>query len=300
MEICKVLSGFSPICPSEFELSSEAIASGKLPEPSLFFTWYCEKAREVEKYTGSVEFSLKLLDLALENLPSNSKIAKRFILATRNSLLRYNSHINSLASKLEQENISTEEKAAVLETLRTIDLKTFESGASKKLHTADGEFSSNNFNIETHDNSSFEAFNSEDWATELEILNRILENKFEEAFLLAQQGIFFPNALKEKFSSNPIDWLVMYCRNVGIECEKYLRSVKEDVSINVVSPDQCEDFWSEVVNSYLGSDERPFAQEQTICLISAKCKMAEATLKSQPKRNVNKLGDAEEEDEVYF
>lgn len=294
MEICKVLSGFNSICPSDFELSSEAISSGKLPDPSLFFTWYCERAREIEKYTGSVEFSLKLLELALENLPSNSKIAKRFILATRHSLSRYNSYINSLASKLEQDTIPTEEKAKILETLRTIDLRTFETGGSKKSQPAANEpTSSDIFKSVASVNETWESFNSEDWVTELGILDHILVSKYEEALLLAQRSIFFPSALKEESSSSPIDWLINYCNNLALECDKYLESVKEDDSINIVSPCQCEDFWSDVVNSYLGSDERPFAKEQTVCLLVTKCKMADVILKTQIKRKL-------EDEETYF
>ena len=302
MEICKVLSGFGPICPSEFELSSEAISSGKLPEPALFFTWYCEKAREIEKYTGSVEFSLKLLDLALENLPSNSKIAKRFILATRQSLHRYNAYINSLASKLEQEGISTEEKTKILETIRTIDLKTFETGGSKKSQTSREAFASEVLRSGPSLDESCDAFNSEDWTTELEILNHILENRFDEAFLLAQQSVFFPSALQEKFSNNPVDWLILYCKNITIECDNYIRSVKEDDSVAIISPKQCEDVWTDIVNSYLGADERPFAKEQTVCLILTKCKMAETILKLQTKRNlsVSVNTNSYEDEESYF
>lgn len=298
MEICKILSGFDSISPSEFELNSEAISSGKLPDPSLFFTWYCEKAREIEKYTGSVEFSLKLLELALESLHSNSKIAKRFILATRHSLLRYNFYINSLASKLEQESVPTDEKTKILETLRTIDLRTFETGGGKKSQPINEPepTSSDDFRNEASVNKVGKSFNSEDWITELGILDLILVNKFEEAFLLAQQNIFFPSVLKEEFSSSPINWLFIYCNDVAAECDNYLEYVKEDASINIVSPYQCEDFWSDVVNSYLGSDEWPYAQEQTVCLIATKCKMAQTILKPHINRSVNRIGD----EETYF
>ena len=203
-----------------------------------------------------------------------------------------------MASKLENEGVSTEEKAKILETIRTIDLKTFETSGSKKSQPSNEISSYVTLKSDIDVNDSCEAFNSEDWATELGILNHILENRFDEAFLLAQQSIFFPNALKEKYSTNPVDWLVMYCKNIAIECDNYVQSVKEeDDSVSIISPDQCEDIWTDIVNSYLGTDERPFAKEQTVCLVLTKCKMAEAILKSQTKRNVNNNFDDEE---TYF
>lgn len=298
MEICRILSEFNPISPSEFELSNEAISLGKLPEPSLFFTWYCEKAREVEKYSGSVEFSIRLLDFALNNLSPISKIAKRFILATRHSLLRYNSYINSLAAKLDQDVVPTEEKIVILDTLRTIDLKTFETGGSyNKLSTSCKASNFEAINTENCFNDSDEDFNSEDWDAELEILNLTLQNKFSEAYLLAQQSIFFPNALKENFSCNPENWLLIYCKNMASACDNYLRTVNENDSFNnILSSSQCNDFWTEVVNSYLDNSESTYAKEQIVSLISTKCKMAENILKIQAKSCLNNHDD----EQAYF
>lgn len=291
MDICKVLAGFNPISPTDLDLSSNAINSGSLPEPSLFFTWYCEKAREIEKYTGSVEFSLKLLDLALEHISSNSRIAKRFILATRHSLIRYNAHINSLASKLDDENIPSEERASIFQTLRTIDLKTFEMSGRKL------QMPSNQPDIELsedHD-EEIEIYQSSDWSTEMGILDLILQGRFDEAFSYAQQIIFFPTALKERYSSNPIEWLSIYCKTVAQECEKYFESMNDD-SVQIIPPEQCNDLWSEIVNAYLGSDSSfPYKEEQSMCLLFTKSKMAQSVLKTR--KNGSEIHD---DDESYF
>ena len=287
MDICKVLSGFNPVSPSDFNLSNEAISSEKLPNPALFFTWYCEKAREIEKYTGSVEFSLKLLELALENLPNNSRIAKRFILATRHSLLRYQAHVNYLAPKLEQENISSEEKSSILQTLRTIDLKTFEIGGKKPTTIQE-----NAVEIMIRSDDDEEQFNiEEDWNNELEILDLILQDKINEAFGHAQKTIFFPSALLDKYSPNPIGWLEIYCKTLTRECNFYFETVEID-SIMPLSPEMCEDSWTEATNTFLGTASQ--AEEQIMCLILTKCQMAQKFLQSQ--KNMDKFRN----DETYF
>lgn len=296
MDICKVLTGFNPISPSEFDLSEKALSSGSLPDPSLFFTWYCEKAREIEKYTGSVEFSLELLDLALGNLPSNARIAKRFILATRHSLLRYNAHINSLATKLEDETLSAEGKASILQSLRTIDLKTFEMSSKKSTTDSKDETSTKQFNDETK-KEEYENYQNEDWSAEIEILDLILQSRFDEAFDQAQQSVFFPAALIDKYSSNPMEWLEIYCRTLHQECEKYFESIDNYDSIQIIPPSQCNDPWSEIVNAYLGSDiQTSYTEEQKMYVILTKSKMAQSLLK-MPKTNADKF---EDENESYF
>lgn len=290
MDICKVLAGFNPISPSESDLSERAISSGNLPDPSLFFTWYCEKAREIEKYTGSVEFSLKLLDLALANLPSNARIAKRFILATRHSLLRYNAHINSLASKLEDEDLPAEEKASILQSLRTIDLKSFEMSGRRPSASND---ESSNKSLEQEDDE-IEDYQPGDWTSEIEILDLILQSRFDEAFSLAQQSVFFPAALKDSY---PLEWLEIYCNTLCQECEKYFESLNNADSVQIISPSQCNDAWSEIVNSYLGSDiQTSYKEEQTMCLILTKSKMARSMLRTR-KISANKF---EDENASYF
>lgn len=291
MDICKVLSGFNPISPSDFDLTNEAISSEKLPNPTLFFTWYCEKAREIEKYTGSVDFSLKLLELALENLPSNSRIAKRFILATRHSLLRYEAHVNSLATKLEQENISAEEKASILQTLRTIDLKTFEMGNKKPSAVQETVIAESL--IESDDDFDVKTRSGSDWSDELEILDLILQNRISEAFEHAQKSIFFPAAILDKHSSNPIEWLESYCKTLSQECNFYFESIKND-SLMPLSPEMCKDPWTEAMNDYLGTGMTSLAEEQNICLILTKSEMAQTALKAQ--NNMEKFRD----DEAYF
>lgn len=288
MDICKVLSGFNPVSPSDFNLSNEAICSEKLPNPALFFTWYCEKAREIEKYTGSVEFSLKLLELALENLPNNSRIAKRFILATRHSLLRYQAHVNYLASKLEQENISSEEKSSILQTLRTIDLKTFEMESKKP--AAIQEIAAKI--IIQSDDDDEEPFNiEEDWNNNLELLDLILQDKINEAFGHAQKSIFFPSALLDKYSANPIVWLEIYCKTLTQECNFYFETIDKN-TIMPLSPEMCEDSWTEATDAFLGTAFQ--AEEQIMCLILTKCQMAQKILKSQ--KNMDKFRN----DETYF
>lgn len=288
MDICKVLSGFNPVSPSDFNLSNEAISSEQLPNPALFFTWYCEKAREIEKYTGSVEFSLKLLELALENLPSNSRIAKRFILATRHSLLRYQAHVNSLAAKLEQENISSEEKASILQTLRTIDLKTFELGSKKPAIIQESIAETI---IESDDEDEEEKKIEGDWDNELEILDLILQDKITDAFRHAQKSIFFPNALLEKYSPNPIGWLEIYCNTLVQECNFYFETVEQE-TIMPLSPEMCEDSWTMATNAYLGTV--PHEEEQVMCLILTKCQMAQKILQSQ--KNIDQFKN----DDSYF
>jgi hypothetical protein len=285
MDICKVLSGFNPVSPSDFNLSNEAINSEKFPNPALFFTWYCEKAREIEKYTGSVEFSLKLLELALENLPSNSRIAKRFILATRHSLLRYQAHINSLAAKLEEEKISSEEKASILQTLRTIDLKTFELGSKKSAVVQESVIES------ISDSEGEEQIDIErDWNNELEILDLILQDKISDAFGHAQKSIFFPSALLDNYSPNPTGWLKIYCKTLAKECYMYFETVKKD-PIMPLSPEMCEDSWTVTTNAYLGTSHE---EEQIMSLILTKCQMALKILQTQ--KNMDKFCN----DESYF
>lgn len=294
MDICKVLANFNPISPSEFDLSENSINSGNLPDPSLFFTWYCEKAREIEKYTGSVEFSLKLLDSALRCLPSNSRIAKRFIMATKHSLLRYNAHINLLASKLEQDNVPAEEKASILQTLRTIDLKTFEMSGRKPAASPVNE-SANTLTEVNHE--EFKNYHVVDWSTELEILDLILQSRFNEAFNLAQQGVFFPAALQDKYSSNPNRWLEIYCKTISQECEKYFESVN-DPAIQIIPPTECNDSWSEIVDAYLESEHQPsYREEQKMCLILTKSKMALSILSAS--KGVDKVEEGDD-DESYF
>lgn len=289
MDICKVLGGFNPISPSDFNLSNESINSEKLPSPALFFTWYCEKAREIEKYTGSVEFSLKLLELALANLPSNSRIAKRFILATRHSLLRYQAHVNLLATKLEQENISAEEKASLLQTLRTIDLKTFEMGSKKPVVSQE---TVDELSVEPDDEED-QFIIGEDWSNELEILDLILQDKITEAFGHAQKSIFFPAALIDKYSHNPVGWLEIYCKTLVKECNLYFESVGKD-TITPLSPEMCKDTWSEATNAYLGTEMAAKAEEQIMCLLLTKSSMAQIILKSQ--KHIGTFRD----DETYF
>ena len=296
MDICKVLAGFNPISLSDFDLSERAISSGTLPDPSLFFTWYCEKARDIEKFTGSVEFGLNLLDLALGSLSSNSRIAKRFILATRHSLLRYNAHINSLASKLEQENLSAAEKVEILQTLRTIDLKTFEMSASKP-QASTGPTDNLINEHEQSDENVMEIFETANWDFELEIFNLILEGHFDEAFNHAQHSVFFPSALIE---TNPIEWLQIYSKTIGQECEKYFESIK-GTSVQILSPEQCEDSWTEIVNAYLGSGsddltKSSYMEEQTMCLLLTKSQMAQSILQS----HLCAVELLEGEDATYF
>lgn len=290
VDICEILSAFNPVSPSNFDYSNEAISSGKLPDPALFFTWYCEKAREIEKYTGSVEFSLKLLELALENLPSNARIAKRFILATRHSLSRYQTHINCLAARLEQENISAEEKTSILETLRTIDLKTFETGNKKPAASVTETTTENSSTFDdSDDNDEGQNCNLEDWNHELEIIDLILQIRLKEAFEQAQKSIFFPSVLLDKYSSNPTGWLELYCNTLVQECNSYFESVRNNI-IMPLTPEMCKDAWTEATNAYLGTQITPHAEEQIMYLILTKCQMAETVLKAQ--KNMD--------EEVYF
>lgn len=288
-DICKILSQFNPISLSSNSLTNEAITSGNLPNPALFFTWYCEKAREIEKHTGSVELSLQLLDLALENIKSNSRIAKRFILATKNSLIKYQIHINSLASKLDQENVPLEEKASILQTLRRIDLREFEKSARAPAVTIKnddknipGFYSENSVSLEQISCD----FSSSDWSIETEIIDLIIENHFNQAFSQAQQSLFFPTALLEKYSSDPLEWLEQYCKALINECEIYLNNLKDD-SIQLISAELCKDHWSFAINDHLKASA---TEEQTMCLILEKSKLALSTLKLSYKP-INKVED---------
>ena len=288
-DICNILSQFNPISLSSNSLTNEAITSGNLPDPALFFTWYCEKAREIEKHTGSVELSLQLLDLALENIKSNSRIAKRFILATKNSLIKYQIHINSLASKLNQENVPLEEKASILQTLRRIDLREFEKSARAAAVIIKNE-DKNIPETNSEDSVSFEQisddFSPTDWSIETEIIDLIIENRYNEAFSQAQQSLFFPTALLEKYSSDPLEWLEQYCKALLNECEVYLNNLKDD-SIQLISAELCKDHWSFAINDHLKVSA---TKEQTICRILEKSKIALSTLKLSYKP-INKVDD---------
>lgn len=291
MDICKVLTEFDSISPSDFSVSLEALNSGRLPDPALFFTWYCEKAREIEKYTGSVEFSFKLLDLALQRIPHQARIAKRFIMATRQSLMRYSAHLTSLAAKLDAEDVTGEEKAEILETLKTIDLKTFEAGSGRRNNVPD-------IITDNPDEGPVEhvtEFNSSQWDTELQILDFILQDRIQEAFNSAQQGIFFPSALHAKASADPVFWLEKYCQALVSEIEGHLLGTEERRII--FGPEICGDAWSGVVQDFLDKDALPFAEEQHLGLFLSKAKMAIGILSASARKRV-KIGC--NDDDSYF
>lgn len=285
MDICRVLTEFDPISPSEFSVSLEALNSGRLPDPALFFTWYCEKAREMEKYSGSVELSLKILDLALQRLPNQARIAKRFIMATRQSLLRYSAHLNALAAKLDEKELSSEDKAAILQTLKTIDLKTFEAGKRNSAAITDSTPSSPILIDNTSPPQQSE-FNSSAWVTELQILDFILQDRINDALNFAQQGIFFPSVLAEKASANPVVWLQNYCHTLVSEIQDHLSALDNRDSRMIFGPEVCGDKWSAVVQDFLDSDTAPFAEEQQLGLILGKAKMAIGILSARNRANI--------------
>lgn len=308
-DICEQLGHFSPV--SSFVASEDSqLLPVDLPDPALFFTWYCEKAREIEKNTGSVELSLQLLDLALANV-SGSRIARRFITATKGSLLRFRTHLLSLAAKLERPDVSGEDKAAILATLKTIDLREFEkrtrSGGeaqqTSRVVGARGEQSDQataegpkRFGPDASTESDASAIPSADWTLELSVLDLILQEKFDEAFSVARQTVFFPTALLELHSKDPLEWLQGYCTALVDQC-----SIRADDEAQV--PEElCDDPWTATVNEQLGIS-RQHTDEQTLQLVLAKARMATTLLHhvamNRPASSTDVSVDCDEAD-MYF
>jgi hypothetical protein len=282
MDLCVVLSHFSPVTPSNLSYSNDSIAVGNLPDPNLFFTWYCEKAREVEKYSGSIEFGIKLLDLALNNLSPSSRIAKRFILATRNSLTKYNLYINNLAKKIENDTISHQERSDILQALRSADLKSFETmGVPKSC-----------INDEPSElvDDSLDPIKSPDFSTDMSLLDLIIQEKFRDAFSQARHIVFFPSAILENNQLDHFVWLKSYCNALIKECTVYFDSLNSPHITGYVTPEMCGDRLSQAIFEF--SQDENQTEEQAMSLLLAKSKMAVSVLDSRKKAKI--------EDDIFF
>jgi hypothetical protein len=210
----------SPACLNAMELveglslaaQTEAESNSlPLPEPALFFTWYCEKAREIERQTGSVDQSLQFLDAALKRV-SGARLAKRFMNATRSSLLRYRAHLTNLAAKLEDTQTGPDEKVAILQALKTMDLREFER-KSKPLpaqHLTSVPHFEAPMNVASKEIEPFRDSEPDfDLSSELDVIELILQNKLQEAYDTARRQFFFPSLLSQP--SSQTGWLYDFC-----------------------------------------------------------------------------------------
>lgn len=286
--------------------SSSSDNDDNLPNPSIFFTWYCEKAREIEKNTGSVELSLSLLDYALNNV-SNSRLAKRFIMATRASLVKYNKYIVDLTAKLELESVSDSEKLSILNTLRSIDLKEYEKSCKKvKAPPNVPTILPSPDTASTSTSADSIEDKSTDWSFELNVLDLILQSKFNEAFDTVQSSIFFPTILLDACNDETtrIRWLSEYCSVLVLEFREYINKSQSDFShLSLISSDLFEDDdpWSKIVLDTVYNINSTNT-EQMVYLINSKAKSALSLLKSikPSSHNDKKMNRSSSESEIFF
>lgn len=242
------------------------------PDPALFFTWYCEQARDIERSTGSTEEALNLLDSALSRLSqsgtSSNRLARRFITATRNSLLRYRLHLAALVGRLNDGEVGAEgEKAQLLASIRALDWREYERslGVVKTSGSSSGSSGSGNINISNgiaNSNTSntsnaleppnVPAFNSPlttaDWTDELTILDAIIEGRLDDAIQVAKQGI--PLSV----SADQSAWLREYCRVLVDEMRDISDSELRIIPATMITGDE----WSAVVE---GNQNKCYSQK---------------------------------------
>ena len=184
------------------------------PDPALFFTLYCERARDIERETGSTEAALELLDFGLNGV-GGCRLARRFITATRNSLLRYRAHLAALTAKLNSGEVEPGEKARLLETIRSLDWREFEKKSVRPSAVVDNKTADREQPLELVAEPEPEDFEDVaiDWSAELDIMEAILRHDIDEAFQLAQKSVYFPlPSLIKESSENQIWWLQEYCQ----------------------------------------------------------------------------------------
>ncbi len=242
-----------------------------LPDPELFFTWYCERARDIERGSGSCEAAIELLDAALARLSGRS-LAKRFITATRNSLLRYRGHLAALASKLNSKEIASEEKARLLENIRSADWSDFEQQRTRPpikpepteaVEDVKQNYSSNCAAVEFVQDSGI------DWSVEEGVLDSILRGNLTEAINFASQSIPFP-VLPEGEQARV--WLAGYCQVLQ---EELTRKPEESCNLRTVPSSLCNDPWSSLVEGQVGCSLTLAGEdEQIISLLAVKSEMA--------------------------
>lgn len=183
------------------------------PDPAMFFTLYCERARDVERETGSTETALQLLDSALNGV-GGCRLARRFITATRNSLLRYRAHLGTLVARLNSGEVEGAERAQLLETIRALDWREYEKKSVRTVVVPIEEKTE----PEQEQFVEFEA-SMVDWSDELEIMEAILGDNLDEALGLAQKNVYFASvsSLIRESPEKQIWWLKEYCRCVAEE-----------------------------------------------------------------------------------
>ena len=253
-------------------------SSAQLPDPELFFTWYCERARDIERGSGSSEAAIELLDLALSRLASSRSLARRFITATRNSLLRYRAHLASLAARLSSggREVSAEEKARLIEAIRSADWREFEQQRNTKpvIKAAEVSIALEQETGEVEQCSSIEVPNI-DWSVELSVLDAVLRGNWSEAISLAAQSTPFP-FLPEGEEAR--QWLLRYCQVLREELQSY----DSQASLRTIPASLCNDPWSALVEGEIGcalttADE----DDQAISLLRIKSVMAMNQLKNK-------------------
>ena len=238
----------------------------ELPDPTLFFTWYCEKARELERVNGSIVTSLQLLDTALAAIGhGRARLAKRFINATKTSLLRYHAYLLQLEAKLDDPEVSAAEKASILQVIRTIDLREYERRAQVQQSQAARQVAEEPSHLLT---SQVDAESSEgliDWAAEYAIFDLIAHGNDDEALCVARESFFFPQMLLN-VDKDPSAWLLKFC-------EAVLEELKECDSVAF------DDDWTDFVAKNVPDAKSPIDSNA----VAARARKARDVLKARPK-----------------
>jgi hypothetical protein len=256
-----------------FSTTATTPMPGRLPDPELFFTWYCERARDIERSSGSCEAAIELLDSALVKLAGGRSLARRFITATRHSLLRYRAHLASLANRLSNKEVSAEEKGKLLDAIRSADWGEFEQQRNRPEVKAETEV------VITAEQSllqeSDETASVIDWSVELSVLDAILRESWAEAINLASQSTPFPFLPEGEEARR---WLERYCQVLQEELGSFKQ--QQPGNLRIIPASLCNDPWSEVVEGQVGcaltaADE----DEQVISLLTLKSALATNLLK---------------------
>lgn len=279
--------------------NSTCFDDNSLPDPELFFTWYCEQARDIERRSGSCEAAIDLLDCALSRLSGRS-LAKRFINATRNSLLRYQGHLAAMAAKLNDASLSNDEKIKILESIRSANWREYEQQRSVKPRSIDLDTSSNASaaaaavsSTSASQSSSMPvpvpAFNSPvnasasvDWSTELAVLDAVSQGNWNDAIQAASRSTPFP-VIPDR--EQACEWLLQYCQVLKDELQAYC--IKKDGCIRIVPASMCNDPWSALVEGTLecsliaAADDKEQDDEQIVPALLIKAE-----------RGINKLSKA--------
>lgn len=262
------------------------------PDPELFFTWYCERAREIERTTGDSQAALDLLDSALSRLPATRSLARRFMTATRNSLLRYRAHLAALAAALKV--AGEEERGRLLEGIRAADWREYEqqrggkaAGAGEMVGESVGTLvaaAEAKAEVDTPSPSSSSSCSSSsspssleaDWSLEIGLLDAVLQENWSEVSQLAAQ---LTPAVPE--SEEQLRHLLLgFCQLLQEELREHRRG-GDGTNLRVIPAGLCRDPWSELVEDQIGCSLSLTAdeEERMISLLLIKSEMAQSLLK---------------------